>query len=166
MRRFKTARHAVAASALLLAGFGCGRQTGPTTEFASRDSLEVAAEVEAALWAFHAADTARDAEAVIGLLWPEYSMFADGQRVRYEAVAASSREFMATLDLIHTVWSDVRIIVLSSNAAVASFLFRDSIVTRTGELIRAQGPTTFVWERRGSEWRLLFADADHYPIMP
>ena len=63
-------------------------------------------------------------------------------------------------------WTDLEITPVGSNAAVSSFLFRDSIVTREGELIRNRGPTTLVWQRRGGEWRVLRADADHYPLAP
>lgn len=124
------------------------------------------AEVEAAVWAFHAADTARNAEGVIDLLWPEYSMLADGQRVGYSDVVEGSRAFMASLELFHTEWTDLRVEPLGPGFALASFRFRDSILTADGSMIRNQGPTTFLWERRGGEWRLIFADADHYPLDP
>ena len=58
----------------------------------------VTSEVEAAVWAFHAADTARNAEAVIMLLWPEFEMLVDGNRVSYNDAAAGSREFMPSLE--------------------------------------------------------------------
>lgn len=128
------------------------------------DLARVTAEVEAAVWAFHAADTARDAERVINLLWPDYEMLVDGQRLDHAQVAAGSRSFMPSLSLFHTVWTDLRIIPLSPDAAISSFHFRDSIVTRSGEVIESQGPTTFVWVRRGGEWRVRFGDADHYPV--
>lgn len=124
----------------------------------------VATDVEAMVWRFHAADTARNAGAVIDLLWPEYQMLVDGARLGYDEVAAGSRAFMASLTYFGTEWSDVRVIPLSDTHAISSFLFRDSIVTSTGELIQSQGPTTLVWERRGEEWRMLFGDADHYGI--
>ncbi len=130
------------------------------------DPAQIAAEVEAAVWAFHAADTARDAEAVIDLLWPDFTMLVDGNRIGYSDVVAGSREFMASLELFDTEWTDLQITTLGSDAAVASFQFRDSIVTATGDLIQNRGPTSFVWQRRGGVWRLLFADADHYPIEP
>jgi len=132
----------------------------------ARDQAEVIAAVDAAVWAFHAADTARDAEAVIRLLWPDFTMLADGARLDYDQVTTGSREFMAGLALFHTVWSDLRVTPLERDAAIASFLFRDSIVTKTGELIRNRGTTSFVWQRRNGEWRLLFADADHRPLVP
>ena len=61
---------------------GCS-DTGDTAEVARRalQRMAIVAEVEDAVWAFHAADTARDAEAVIQLLWPEFEMLGDGQRV-------------------------------------------------------------------------------------
>jgi len=137
-------------------------ETGKSVE--SGDLSYVTSEVEAAVWAFHAADTARNAEAVIMLLWPEFEMLVDGNRVSYDDAAAGSREFMPSLEIFATDWSDLRITPLGPDHAVASFRFRDSIVTKTGNLIQAQGPTTFVWERRHGEWRILFADADHYPL--
>jgi hypothetical protein len=91
-------------------------------------------------------------------------MLVDGVRQEYDAVAAASRDFMGTLRLFHTEWTDLHIAPLGPAAAVASFQFRDSLVTRTGDLIRSRGPTTFVWERRNGEWRIRFADSDHYPI--
>ncbi len=125
---------------------------------------EVKAEVEVALWAFHAADTSRNAEAVVQLLWPEFYMMADGSVLEYDEVVAGSREFLPGLQVFDTDWTHVRITPLDPNHAITSFQFRDSIVTASGELIQSQGPTTFVWEQRDGEWRALYADADHYPI--
>ena len=69
------------------------------------DPESVRTAVEAATWAFHAADTARDAEAVIDLLWPDFTMLADGARVEHAEVVAGSREFMAGLELFDTEWT-------------------------------------------------------------
>ena len=145
---------------------GCTGSAEPASREARFDQTRVIEEVEAALWAFHAADTARNAEGVIGLLWPDYSMLGDGARLRYADVAAGSRDFMAGLSEFHTEWSDLEIIPLGPDAAVTSFLFRDSILSEAGDLIRSTGPTTLVWERREGVWRVRFGDADHYPIDP
>lgn len=128
------------------------------------DLESVRADVEALVWSFHAADTARNAEAVIGLLWPDYEMLADGQRLSFEEVAEGSRQFMAGLRSFHTVWSELEVLPLSADLAISSFIFRDSILTADGHLIRSRGPTTFLWERRAGVWRIRFGDADHYPI--
>ena len=105
-------------------------------------------------------------EGVIDLLWPEYTMLADGNRIGYADVEAGSRAFMESLVLFHTEWSDVQIRPLSSNFAISSFIFRDSILTKEGKLTQAKGPNTFVWQKRAGEWRVLYGDADHYPIEP
>ena len=141
----------------------CSRPSGQDP--VARDQAQVIAAVQVAVWSFHAADTARDAEAVIRLMWPEFTMLADGARLGYDQAATGSREFMAGLALFHTVWSDLQVTPLGQHAAIASFQFRDSIVTRTGDLVRSRGTTTFVWQRRHGEWRLLFADADHRPVV-
>jgi ketosteroid isomerase-like protein len=141
---------------------GCSEpsfETPPSTTLAG-----VASEVEAMTWSFHAADTAMDAERVVNLLWPEYEMLVDGQRLDYAQVAGGSRDFMAGLAAFHTTWSDLRVLPLGRDLALASFLFRDSIVTSSGDLIQSQGPTTLLWERRDGEWRMRFGDADHYPV--
>lgn len=152
--------------ALVVAGSlaACSDPSPKSAASVAGDFPGVEAEVEAAVWAFHAADTARDAEGVIGLLWSDYEMLVDGQRLDYEQVAAGSRDFMTGLEVFHTTWSDLQVIPLADNLALSSFLFRDSIVTTSGELIQSRGSTTFLWERRAGEWRLRFADADHYPI--
>ena len=121
-------------------------------------------EVEEAVWAFHAADTSRNAEGVINLMWPQFSMLVDGNRIGYEQAVHVSRAFMPTLKTFHTEWTDLRIDVLSETHAVSSFIFSDSIVTLSGELTRSMGPNTFIWEQRGGIWKVLIADADHYPI--
>jgi len=144
-----------------LSSFACDGADFDTSEDL-QDAQAVVEQVEAAVWVFHAADTSRNAEGVIDLLWPEFTMLVDGRRLTYSEVAAGSREFMATLESFHTEWSDLEIVPLGSDAAISSFVFRDSIVTRDGEVNRAHGPTTFVWQRRAGEWRVLFADADHY----
>jgi hypothetical protein len=147
---------------LALACTRAPEEMSPQLTPAERDAL--IAEVEGRVWAFHAADTARNAEGVIGLLWPEYTMLADGSRLDYDQAAAGSREFMAGLALFHSDWTELEVVPLGRDAAVASFMFRDSIVTLSGDLIQSQGTTTFVWERRSGEWRVLFADADHRSI--
>ena len=141
-----------------------GRAPQPADE-APLDQARVTTEITEAVWAFHAADTARDAEGVIALLWPEYEMLVDGQRTNYAEVAAGSRQFMASLELFHTTWTDLQVIPLGRDLALSSFLFVDSLVASSGEVTRSRGPTTLLWERRNGQWRVRFGDADHYPVV-
>lgn len=147
---------------LVLLAVSCDSASSP--DRAPLNLAEVRSQVTAAVWDFHAADTARNSEAVIALLWPEYEMLVDGQRMDYAAIVAGSREFMASLETFHSVWSDLKVVPLGYDLAISSFLFRDSIVATSGDVTMSQGPTSFVWERRNGEWRLRFGDADHYPV--
>ena len=142
---------------------GCGQPEDARLLTANeRSSLRV--EVEEAVWAFHAADTSRNAEGVIDLMWPEFSMLVDGNRIGYDQAVEGSRAFMPTLKTFHTEWTDVQIQVLDEAHAVSSFIFSDSVVTLSGEVTQSTGPNTFVWEQRNGRWKVLIADADHYPI--
>jgi hypothetical protein len=149
--------------ALVLALGGCA---GTPHSQEDGDLSRVTGEVTAAVQALYAADTARDAEAMVGLLWPEYSMLVDGRRLGYAEIVEGTRKFMAGLEVFHTKWMDLDVIPLNESAAVASFQFRDSMITAAGDTLRSRGPTTLIWARRAGEWRLLFGDADHYPIRP
>ncbi len=91
-------------------------------------------------------------------------MLVDGSRIGYRDVVEGSRAFMAELEVFYTEWTDLHIIPLGPDVAVFSFLFKDSIVTLEGEVTRSTGPNTFVWERREGEWRVIYGDADHYPV--
>jgi len=136
----------------------------PSNSQTTFDSEIVKQEVEAQIWAFHTADTSMNAEAMIDLLWPEYTMLADGKRISYDDVSQGSAQFMSNLTLFHTEWTDLEIIPVSADAALSSFIFKDSIINKSGELTRQQGPNTFLWQRRNGEWKLLYGDADHYPL--
>ena len=58
-------------------------------------------------------------------------MFVDGDRMEYAEMAAGTNDFLGNLELFDTEWTDLRIIPLDKDHAVASFLFRDSIVTKS-----------------------------------
>ncbi|WP_167606849.1 nuclear transport factor 2 family protein [Maribellus sediminis] len=128
------------------------------------DTAVVIDQVKSRVYDFHAADTAMNAQAIIDLLWPEFTMLADRNYTNYEQVKAGSFAFMESLAAFHSDWTDLKIIPLGDQYAVSSFIFTDSIVAKDGTITRATGPNTFVWEKREGEWKLIYADADHYPV--
>lgn len=127
------------------------------------DTAKIIEQVKLQVDAFHAADTSLNAQGVTDLLWPEFTMLADGNRVSYEEVKTGSQAFMASLTTFHTEWDDLKIIPLNNSHAISSFIFTDSIVAKDGTLTQARGPNTFVWEKREEVWKVIYADADHYP---
>ena len=129
---------------------------------AERSTIEMA--VDSATRSFEAAERARDAEAAIAHLAPEFYIYADGVRSEYDAVVEGMRGFLGTLQHFEPGWENVEVLVLGPRAALSTFTFRDSIVTAEGELQMARGPTTLAWERRGNDWLIVYGDADHYPV--
>jgi hypothetical protein len=128
------------------------------------DTEEIIEQVTQQVNAFQAADTTLNSEEVVDLLWPEFTMLVDGNPVTYANVKASSGEFMSSLESFNTRWDSLKIIPLGDDHAISSFIFTDSIVAKDGTLTQTRGPNTFVWERREGEWKVIYADADHYPI--
>jgi ketosteroid isomerase-like protein len=149
------------AALALLAACGPGHRTVSDAE-----RRDVAAAVDSATRAFEAAERARDAEGVVAHLAPEFYMYVDGVRAGYDSVVAGIRRGLPTYKHFEPGFDDVEVIVLGRDAAVASFTFHDSIVTASGETQRLRGPTTLVWVRRDGDWRIAYADADHYAPSP
>lgn len=137
----------------------CQQQVAST----DMDTAEIIEQVTLQVNAFHAADTSLNAQGVADLLWPEFTMLVDGNRTSYEDVRSGSQAFMASLETFHTEWADLKIIPLSNRHAISSFIFTDSIVAKDGTLTQSRGPNTFVWEKRKEVWKVIYADADHYP---
>ena len=143
---------------------GCGGAAEGRLELSAQDRAAVELAVDSALQAFLAAELAIDTTAVMAHMWPEFSMYQDGQRADYPTIMDQIRTTMPGLEVFHAEWTDIQIRALGAHVAVSSFHFRDSIVTLQGDLIQAQGPTTLIWERREDQWRLIYGDADHYPV--
>lgn len=122
----------------------------------------IAASVDSATRAFESAERALDAERVIAHLAPDFYMYTDGVRSDYDSVVASIRRTLGTFQHFEPGFADVEVIVLGRDGAVVSFTFRDSITAASGETLQFRGPTTLVWQRRGNDWLITYADADHY----
>lgn len=128
------------------------------------DPAALIEQVETRVRAFHTADTSLNAKALTDLLWPEYTMLVDGNYITYSDVKTGSRTFMENTEAFHTQWEELRIIPLGNDHAISSFIFKDSIIAKDGTISRSKGPNTFVWEKRNGQWKLIFGDADHYPV--
>ena len=90
-------------------------------------------------------------------------MYADGVRANYGEVVTGIHE-ISTFRHFEPGWDNLEVHALGPDAAMVSFTFRDSIVTGSGDVLLAGGATTLVWERRDGQWRVVYADADHYPV--
>lgn len=145
---------------LLTSLAGCQNQVDES----AIDAALIIDQVEAKVSEFHKADTSLNADMMVDLLWDEFTMLADGNYIQYEDVKLNSKAFMASLETFHTEWNDLRIVPISSSHAISSFIFTDSLVSKDGTTTQSRGPNTFVWEKRNGEWKVIYGDADHYPI--
>jgi len=137
---------------------GCAAGESPLDD---RERAAVAAAVDSATHAFLAAQRERDADRAVAHLASDFSMYNDGSRLSYDAVASSIHRSMGSFRHFESAWTDMSVRVLGRDAAVMSFTFRDSIVTTDDEILRFTGPTTLVWERRGPDWLIVYAHVDH-----
>ncbi len=148
----------------LLALAAC--QPGPDSPLSDAERRAITATVDSVMGAFEEAERNRDPERLIAFLAPEFYMYTDGIRTSYDSVTASMRRTLGTMQHFEPGFAGVEVRVLGRDAALVSLTFRDSIITASGDLLQFQGPTTLIWERLEGQWRLVYADADHYPVSP
>jgi len=153
----------VRAGLLAALAVGC---SPPAGQFGAADRRAVAAAVDSATRAFEAAERAQDADATIAHLASDFYMYNDGVRLPYDSVVVSVRRTMGSFRAFEPRFDNLEVRVLGPDAALATFTFRDSIVTRDGDLLQLTGPTTLLWQRRDAQWLISYADADHYPVSP
>ena len=144
---------------VLLALSACTAPAPMQEEERARIEKDVRARVDA----FQEAERQRDPDAIVAFLAPDFYMYMDGVRADYDTVAAQIRSTMPSLQGFETTWSDVEVRVLGRDHALVSLVFRDEVTDGTGLTTNLRGPTTFVWRLEGGDWRILYADADHYP---
>ncbi len=133
----------------------------PATDTA-RDSDKVTAAVRSVIDTFVTAERERAPEDVIRFLASDFYMYVDGVRQEYDSVAAQIRSTMPALQRMEPTWEGVEVHALGQNHALVTLTFRDLIVDAAGDTIRLRGPTTLVWRRDGTAWKMIYADADHY----
>lgn len=123
----------------------------------------VADAVRAAMHTFEAAERAVDAEALIGHLAPvpEFHMYNDGQRLGYDALTGAVRNAFLTLRSIEGGFSDLTILVLAPDAALATASFSEALTMRDGQTIRQQGAASWLWRRLDGAWRIVYGHVDH-----
>jgi ketosteroid isomerase-like protein len=131
-------------------------------QLSSAERTAVTASVDSATRAFADAQRARDGARALEHIASDFFMYADGRRLGYDSVAATVLRSYAAVRHYEPGFSNIEVIVLARDAAIASFQFRDSIVDLDGGTRRFRGATTLAWGLRGREWKILYADADHY----
>ncbi len=125
---------------------------------------QVEQEVREVLRFMEQAERDLDSDKILSLLSPEFSMFADGHRVDHDTTVQQIQSTMPLLQSFHASFQDIEVIVLGPNTAVSSMKFHDVITNAEGEVSTMWGPSTMVWRKEDEQWKMLFADSDHYPV--
>jgi len=153
--------HRIAVVAVVLVA-AC-QQLAPEPRSTAADYQHIVATVDSLTHAFEQAERDRQPGRVLSFLSPDFYMYADGVRANYGEVVTGIHE-ISTFRHFEPGWDNLEVHALGPDAAMVSFTFRDSIVTGSGDVLLAGGATTLVWERRDGQWRVVYADADHYPV--
>jgi ketosteroid isomerase-like protein len=121
--------------------------------------------IEAAMRSFAEAERARDAAALIAHFAPvpEFHVYNDGDRLTYESMVAGLRATFPTLKAIEGGFSDLNVLVLAPDAALATATFREVITDAAGQTARVRGAATWLWRSIDGKWRITYGQADHYP---
>ncbi len=142
---------------------GCG---SADVAFNQAAQAAIVRSVDSATHAFADAERARDPELVLAHIAPEFYMYVDGRRASYDSVSSQILQTLPSLLSFETTWSDMEVRALGMNHALVTFRFRDRMTDSAGSTVSFVGPTTLIWERRGENWLIIYADADHYPPSP
>jgi ketosteroid isomerase-like protein len=130
-----------------------------------RERCQIAQSVEQALGSFEAAERALDADRLIRHFAnvAEFHVYNDGQRLSYEVMTAGVRTTFPTLRSIEGGFSDIRVIVLASDAALSTATFQEIVTDGTGGALHQHGAVSWLWRRLDGEWRIVYGHIDHYP---
>jgi len=122
--------------------------------------------IRGAMRSFEDAERALDAERLIAHFAdvPDFHLHNDGACLSYEAMAAAVRASFPTLRSMEGGFSDIRILVLAADAALASARFQEAITDGTGSVTRQQGIASWLWRKLNGEWRIVYGHVGHYAV--
>jgi ketosteroid isomerase-like protein len=128
-----------------------------------QQSRLVVASVDSATRAFESAERARDPARVIAHLSSDFYMHVDGQRLGRAEVAGNIQRDLGAARQVEPGFQKIEVIVQGPQTAVAAFRYHDAVTGADGTVRRFRGATTLVWARRGQDWLIVYAHADHQP---
>jgi hypothetical protein len=125
--------------------------------------------VTARVHSFEAAERARDAEALVAhyASTPEFHFYHDGRRADYDVMVAGVRKALPAVQSLDVTYSDVEVLALDAEHALASATFRREIVmgAATAATVRQQGAVSWLWVKMGAQWLIVQGHISH-PLEP
>jgi ketosteroid isomerase-like protein len=132
-------------------------------------SAELSAQAEAIRLRMQSYATAignLDATCILGhyVQGPEFRLISDGVTYTYDDMANEVLPGLRNAFRSSEVqWGPIEVTSLGPNAAIASTSFRRMDVNAAGVPAPVRGAVTWVWVRRGGEWRTIHGHGVHYP---
>src|SRR5262245_49551334 len=119
---------------------------------------DIARAVEDAMRSFETAERTLDAEGLIRHFaeGPEFYIYNDGHRLTYGMMTAGVRSAFPTLQSIEGGFSDLDVMVLAPDAALATASFQETITDRGGAVVRQRGAASWLWRNLRGQWRISY----------
>ncbi len=154
---------------LMLFWSGCQKQESRTgTAVSAEERAKIVSEVTAAMNSYEAAVRRLDVERIIEHFAkdPEFRVCFDNQVSDYDTLVSQVRKDFASMGAIEGGFTDITVILLGPSVAAAIAPFRETYVDKSGTRSPVKGTVTWIWGRRGSEWKILYGHAAHEPDAP
>jgi ketosteroid isomerase-like protein len=129
------------------------------------DKQAVSKSVDSAMRAYLDAVVARDADRVIAHYAndPAFMAYFDGTPMSYDVISRTLRGMFGGLSAIDLKPVTVQVTVLSPDAAIAGFTFRESFTDTAMSVSPLLGTASWTWVRRSDGWKIIHGDAVHLP---
>jgi ketosteroid isomerase-like protein len=145
---------------------GCQKQQGEKrTNISPEERNKIVSEVTAAMNSYEDAVRRLDAERTIAHFAkePEFRVCFDNQISDYDTLVSQVRRDFASVGTIEGGFTDITVLLLGPGVAAAIAPFRETYVDKSGNRSPVKGTVTWIWGRRGTEWKILYGHAAHEP---
>jgi ketosteroid isomerase-like protein len=139
---------------LLCSVIGCQKQQGGTSaNISPAERDKIVSEVTAAMKSYNDAVGSLDTERI-------FAHYANEPEFR---VCLDNRKDFASLNAIEGGFTDITVLLLGPGIAAAVAPFRETFVDKAGNRLPVKGTVTWIWGRRGTEWKILYGHGAHEP---
>jgi len=137
----------------------CACGTRPNHEATEKEVFDLVKTLERA-------NNSLDQETILSLIDDSFTMLQDGKRLAPGETLKQIAMSMPEIKRLQSRFIDIKIKALAHDLALASFIFHDDIMMKDGTHMQKWGPTTLLFERTVSGWKMIYGDSDHYDESP
>ena len=146
---------------------GCQEQQSQEgSAVSAEERATVVSEVTAAMNSYGTAVGRLDVERTIGHYAnePEFRVCFDNHVTSYDAFVSQVRQDFASMAAVEGGFTSITVILLGPGVAAAIAPFRERFADQAGNWSPViKGTVTWVWVRRGADWKILYGHATHEP---